>query len=103
MNDFYLVRVKFFQNSIREKLPCFSADMGRYSPHLVVKGDDEYLGVNFVDGGACEFDKENDMIVESIYEGVGYHKLVEGAEFFIMEGPHVVGEGIVEDSSIRRK
>ena len=42
--------------------------------------------------------EENDMIVESIYEGVGYHKLVEGAEFFIMEGPHVVGEGIVTDS-----
>ena len=98
MIDLYLVRVKFFKNDIREKVPNFSADMVRYLPHLVVKGDDEYLGVNFVDGGDCEFDEENDMIVESIYEGVGYHKLVEGAEFFIMEGPHVVGEGIVTDS-----
>ena len=67
----------------------------RYSPHLVIKGDDEYLGVTFVEGAVCEYDKEMDAIIELIYEGVGYYKLVKGAEFSIMEGPHIVGEGIV--------
>ncbi len=93
-----LVKVKFFSNSIRKNPPCFNADTGiRYSPHLVIKGDEEYLGVTFVDGDACVYDKEMDAIVVSVYEGVGYHKLVKGAAFLIMEGPHIVGEGIVED------
>lgn len=101
MNYFYLVRVKFFSNSIRKNLSCFNADLRtRYSPHLVIKGDDEYLAVNFVDGAVCEYDKENDAVVESIYEGVGYYKLVKGAEFLIMEGPHIVGEGIVKDIKV---
>ena len=98
MNELYWVKVKFFSNSIRKNPPCFNAEMGiRYSPHLVVKGDEEYLGVTFADGDACVYDKEIDAIVVSLYEGVGYHKLVKGAEFLIMEGPHIVGEGIVKD------
>ena len=43
------------------------------------------------------FDKETDAIVITTYDGVGYHKLVKGAKFLIKEGPHTVGEGIVED------
>ncbi len=84
MNDFYLIKVIFFANSIRKNLPRFNADRGiRYSPHLVIKGNEEYLGVTFVDGDACVYDKEIDAMVVSVYEGVGYHKLVKGAEFFI--------------------
>lgn len=98
MNDLYLVRVKFFSNSNKKNLSNFNAVRTRYSSHLVIKGDDEYWGVTFVDDGAdYEYDKEIDVLVESIYDGVGYYKLVEGAEFLIMEGPHIVGEGIVKD------
>ena len=97
MHDLYLVKVKFFSNSIREKPPCINLEMEvRYSPHLVVKGDIEYLGVSFVDGNIGVFDKEIDAIVVSIYEGVSYHKLVKDTEFWIVEGPHIVGEGIVK-------
>lgn len=81
MNNFYLVRVKFFSNSIRKNLSYFNTDVRtRYSPHLIIKGDNEYLGVTFVEGTVCECDKENDAVVESIYKGVGYYKLVKGAE-----------------------
>lgn len=98
MIDSYWVEVKFFSNSIRKKPPCFKADTGiRYSPHFVVKGDGEYLGVSFENGDICVYDKEIEAIVVPLYEGVGYHKLVKGAEFLIMEGPHVVGEGVVRD------
>lgn len=98
MNDLYLVRVKFFSNSIKKSLSNFNAVKTRYSPHLVIKGDYEYLGVTFSDDGAnYEYDKEINVLVESIYDGMGYYKLVEGAEFLIMEGPHIVGEGIVKD------
>lgn len=103
MNELYWLKVKFFSNSMGKNPPCLciNAEMGiRYSPHLVVKGDEEHLGVTFVDGDACVYDKEIDAIVVSLYEGVGYHKLVKGAEFLIMEGPHIVGEGIVEDVEI---
>ena len=93
MKDYYWVNVKFFSYSIRKNLPCFKGV--RYSPHLVVKGDGEYLGVTFVDGDVCVFDKEIEAIVVSVYEGVGYHKLVKGTKFLVMEGPHIVGEGIV--------
>lgn len=98
MADLYWVKVKFFSNSIRKKPPCFKLDMGiRYSPHLVVKDDSEYLGVTFVDADICTFEKRIDAIVAPLYEGAGYHKLVKDVEFLIMEGPHIVGEGIVKD------
>lgn len=35
----------------------------RYSPHLVVKGDEEYLGVTFVDGDDCVYDKEMETLI----------------------------------------
>lgn len=34
---------------------------------------------------------------------VGDYKLVEGAEFLIMEGPHIVGGGIVKDIKVDSK
>ena len=95
MQDLYFVKVKFYSNSIRKKPPCI--DRGRYSPHLVVEGDIEYLGVTFVDGNISVFDNETDAIVVAPYDAVGYHKLVKDAKFLIKEGPHTVGEGIVED------
>ena len=95
MSDLYLVKAKFFSNSIRKTPPC--AKGIRYSPHFVVKDDREYLGVTFCDMDDCVFDKEIEAIVVSVYEGVGYYKLVKDTEFSIMEGPHIVGAGIVID------
>lgn len=98
MSGSYWVEVKFFSNSIRKNPPIFNEDTGiRYSPHFVVKGDEEYLGVTFESGDVCLYDKVINAIVVPLYDGVGYHKLVKGAEFIIMEGPHVVGEGKVKD------
>ncbi len=64
---------------------------------MMVKGDDEYLGVRFIDGMECVFDSEDYAEVLFMYDGVAYHKLRVGTEFFIMEGGNAVGEGRVED------
>ena len=96
MKNFYWVKLIFFSDSIRKTPPCLKPDAeGRYSPYLVVKNDDEYLGVTFINGDESVFDKEIDAMAVSLYEGVGYYKLVKGSEFMIMEGSHIVGEGIV--------
>lgn len=95
MQDLYFVKVKFYSNGIRKNPPCI--DGGRYSPHLVVEGDIEYLGVIFVEGNVSGFNNEVDAIAIGPYDGVGYHKLVKDAKFLIKEGPHTVGEGVVED------
>ena len=97
MDGFVLVSVKFFSNSYRKTPPCLKLDIERYSPHFLVKGDEEYLGVTFWDGDVCIFNKEIYAIAGFIYQGVGYYKLVKNVEFFIMEGPHMVGEGVVEE------
>ena len=101
MKATFFLKVKFMSNSVRKAPPCLHVtEKGRYSPHLVVKDDEEYLGVTFVQGKSVEFDEETDAIAMAIYEDVGYDKLVKGAEFFIMEGPHIVGEGRVENIEV---
>ncbi len=68
---------------------------GWYRPHFVVEGDAELLGVTVAakqHGLLIEFD----AVATLVYEGVGYAKLVDGAEFSIVEGGrHRVGRGIV--------
>lgn len=95
MQDLYFVKVKFYSNSIRKEPPCIAR--GRYSPHLIVDGDIEHLGVTFVEGNISVFDTETDAIVVTPYDGIGYYKLVKDAKFLIKEGSHTVGEGFVED------
>lgn len=90
----FLLSVTFFSG--KRKAPPRLAG-GKYCPHLAVKGDGEYLGVRFIDGAECEFDSEAYADALPLYDGVGYHKLKVGAEFFIMEGGSAVGEGTVED------
>ncbi|MBQ7776537.1 MAG: hypothetical protein IJ379_11520, partial [Lachnospiraceae bacterium] len=64
--DFLLmVKVTFFSKSKRKAPPNISA--GRYSPHLVVKGDVEYLGVSFIELQSSEFDVETEAIVLPVY------------------------------------
>ena len=70
---------------------------GKYCPHLVVKGSEQLLGVNFIDGEEVIFDKPIGANALPENETVDYSILQEGTEFLIMEGGNVVGEGIVKE------
>ena len=70
---------------------------GKYSPHIVVKGTEEHLEVNFIDGEDVTFDKQIGANALPVYETVDYSALQAGTEFFIMEGGNIVGEGIVKE------
>ena len=72
-------------------------DNGKYCPHLVIQGSEQLLGVNFIDGEDVTFDKQIGANALPVYETVDYSALQVGAEFFIMEGGNIVGEGIVKE------
>ena len=69
---------------------------GMYYPHFVIKGTEEYLGINFIDGEDVIFDKQIGANALPLYDTVDYSALQAGAEFLIMEGGNIVGEGIVK-------
>ena len=71
---------------------------GKYCPHLVIKGSDQLLGVNFIDGEEVIFDKPIGANALPENEAVDYSILQEGTEFLIMESGNIVGEGIVKKS-----
>ena len=70
---------------------------GKYSPHIVIKGTDEHLEINFIDGEDVIFDRPIRTNALPVNEDVDYSSLQEGTEFFIMEGSTIVGEGIVKE------
>ena len=70
---------------------------GKYSPHIVVKGTEEHLEVNFIDGEDVIFDKPIQANALPVYETVDYSAIQAGSEFLIMEGGDIVGEGIVKE------
>ena len=70
---------------------------GLYYPYFVIKGTEEYLGINFIDGEDVIFDKQIGANALPVYEAVDYSALQAGTEFLIMEGGNVVGEGIVKE------
>ena len=84
--------VKFYSKK-RKILPDLNS--GKYCPHLMVKGDNRYLGISFIEGDAMDFDIWIKCIVYIFYEKVDYSQLVVGAKFHIMEGRNNVGEGVV--------
>jgi hypothetical protein len=65
----------------------------KYRPHLVIKGQNEYLGIQFIHGEEIILGKTGYGTAECLYEGVDYGLLEENVSFFIMEGPNKVGEG----------
>mgnify|MGYP000170085487 CR=1 FL=1 len=69
---------------------------GKYSPHLVIKASEQLLGVNFIDGEDVIFDKPIQANALPVYKTVDYSAIQAGAEFLIMEGGNIVGEGIVK-------
>ena len=70
---------------------------GKYCSHLVIKGSEQPLGVNYIDGEDITFDKPIRANALPVNEDIDYSALQEGTEFLIMEGGNVVGEGIVNE------
>ena len=70
---------------------------GKYCPHLVIKGSEQLLGVNFIDGEDGIFDNPIRANALPVNEDIDYSALQAGTEFLIMEGSDVVGEGLVKE------
>ena len=70
---------------------------GKYSPRIVVKGTEEHLEVNFIDGEDVIFDQPIRANALPVNEDIDYSSLQEGRSFLIMEGSTIVGEGIVQE------
>ena len=70
---------------------------GKYCPYLVIKGSEQLLGVNFIDGEDVIFNRPIRANALPLYETVDYSTLQAGTEFLIMEGSTIVGEGIVKE------
>ena len=70
---------------------------GKYCPHLVVKGSEQLLGVNFIDGEDVIFDKPIRANALLVNEDIDYSALQVGSEFLIVEGSAIVGEGLVKE------
>jgi len=70
---------------------------GKYCPQLVIKGSDQLLGVNFIDGEDITFEQPIRANALPLYETVDYSALQAGTEFLVMEDGNVVGEGVVKE------
>ena len=70
---------------------------GKYCPHLVIKGSDQLLGVNFIDGEDVIFDKSIRANALPVNEDIDYSALQVGTEFLIMDSGNIVGEGVVKE------
>ena len=70
-----------------------------YKPNFRVGTSDEYLGVAFIDGAPSIAPPGTDVVatIALIYEGTGvdYAQLVSHAQFEVLEGARVIGEGTV--------
>ena len=93
--DFTICCTVIFFSKKRRTLP--NLNNGKYCPHLVIKGSDQLLGVNFIDGEDITFDQPIRANALPVNEDVDYSSLQKGTEFLIMEGGNVVGEGIVKE------
>ena len=70
---------------------------GKYCPHLVIKGSERLLGVNFIDGEDVIFNRPIQANALPLYETADYSALQAGTEFLIIEVGNIVGEGIVKE------
>ena len=70
---------------------------GKYCPHLVIKGSEQLLGVNFIDGEEVIFDKPIRANALPVNEDIDYSALQVGTEFLVIEDGNIVGEGIVKE------
>lgn len=76
---------------------------GKYCPHFAVKGNEEYLGVCFLDGTECAFDEPAEGNAQPLYsDRIDYGSLTDGTEFLIYEGANAVGIGWVLSRTVPR-
>ena len=93
--DFTICCTVIFFSKKRRTPP--NLNTGKYCPHLVIKGSEQLLGVNFIDGEEVIFHKPIRANALPANEDVDYSGLQEGTEFLIIEGGNIVGEGIVKE------
>ena len=93
--DFTISCIVTFFRKKRRTSP--NLNNGKYYPHLVIKGSEQQLGVNFIDGEDVIFDQPIRANALPLYETIDYSDLQAGIEFLIMDGGNVVGEGIVKE------
>lgn len=70
---------------------------GKYCPHLVIKGSEQLLDVNFIDGEDVIFDKPIRANALPVNKDIDYSALQVGSEFLIVEGSAIIGEGLVKE------
>ena len=93
--DFTICCTVTFYSKKRRTPP--NLNNGKYCPHLVIKGFDQLLVVNFIDGEDVIFDKQIGANALPVNEDIDYSALQVGTEFLIMDSGNVVGEGIVKE------
>lgn len=93
--DFTICCIVTFFSKKRRTLP--NLNNGKYCPYLVVKGSEQLLGVNFIDGEDVIFDKSIRANALPVDEDIDYSALQVGSEFLILEGSTIVGEGLVKE------
>ena len=93
--DFTICCIVTFFSKKRRTLP--NLNNGKYCPYLVVKGSEQLLGVNFIDGEDVIFDQPIRANALPVNEDLDYSSLQVGTEFLIMEGSLIVGEGLVKE------
>ena len=77
---------------------------GKYCPHFVVKGKSEYLGICFLDGTECFFNKIALGNVQPLYpDTIDYSSLADNTEFLIYEEEKLVGKGKILGRTIPHK
>lgn len=93
--DFTICCTVTFFSKKRRTTP--NLNNGKYCPHLVIKGAEQLLGVNFIDGEDVIFDKPIRANALPVNEDIDYSALQVGTEFLIIEGENIVGEGFVKE------
>lgn len=93
--DFTISCTIIFFSKKNTNLP--NLNNGKYSPNIVVKGIEEYLEVNFIDGEDVIFNQPIRSNALPVNEDTDYSSLQVGTEFFILEGRAIVGEGFVKE------
>lgn len=79
--------VIFFDKKLRNPP---NLNNGKYSPHILIKGTDEHLEIDFIDGEDVIFDKPICVNVLPENENIDYSNLQSGTEFLIVEGSIIV-------------
>lgn len=93
--DFTISCTLIFFGKKNTNLP--NLNNGKYSPHIVVKGTEKHLGINFIDGEDVIFNEPIRANALPVNEDLDYSSLQVGTEFFILDGSTIIGEGLVKE------